>query len=776
MAPKADNTAPSTADVVAAMAMLLPDADTNRLAAHIAALKLLPRQATGLLAYVKTHPDALTSGDATGPSALRRLLEVLAADHPAVQRMRCHRCGTQTRLPYRKDGASICGNCYRQTRFKMCVRCGQLGQPARGEAGGVICTRCYGRDPARRRACARCGTLAPVAYRVDGQPLCQKCGPHKLYTCSSCGRQNRQAHAITATGPICSICYRRSRQHECVQCGRITAEARLASRDTGTWICNRCWTPPTATCTSCGRLRPCAKGGASGRPVCSTCSARQRPPRACALCARTVAIQTTLPIGAVCGPCYRRLRRHPGACANCGETRPLVGADEASRGICGPCCGDDRNWVCTGCGRVDLLIAASQCLACTVKARVRNLLSGSDGHIPAQLHGVATLLLVDNTAEQTREVLNSCQWIQLLSGLVTSGKPISHEVLNELDQSMHVRHLRHLLIHTGALDEQPEGLEDLEPWMTNLFAGLSPRTACVLRRYASWSLLPRARRRAAHGQITASTPKYLRTRILAAQQFLRWLETNQIELADATQHDVDTWLALGASTRLRLRDFLRWAHTRGLAADLEVRWLGSQGLPEQILDADERWALLRRCLRDDNLSLRLRVAGALVLLYGQIPSRMVELTADSVTITGSDTYLALHDQPVLVPPPLAALLVRLVAFNSQHVTTTSSPDSPAWLFPGTRVGSHLGHGRLTRLLNNDIGLSVRPARGAALSDLAGDLPVPVLADLLGLSITSATRWVALAALDEADYLAARIAEPPEQADTVVPIGVPDGRL
>jgi len=67
---------------------------------------------------------------------------------------------------------------------------------------------------------------------------------------------------------------------------------------------------------------------------------------------------------------------------------------------------------------------------------------------------------------------------------------------------------------------------------------------------------------------------------------------------------------------------------------------------------------------------------------------------------------------------------------------------------------------VTRLLNKEIGVFVRPARGAALSDLAGDLPAPVLAELLGLSISSATRWVALAARDQADYLAARIAKPP----------------
>ena len=89
----------------------LPGADPDRLAEQIAALRLLPSHALSLLAHLQAHPDALTSGAATGPAALRRLLDVLAAEHPGVQRMRCHRCGAQRALPYRKDGASICGNC-----------------------------------------------------------------------------------------------------------------------------------------------------------------------------------------------------------------------------------------------------------------------------------------------------------------------------------------------------------------------------------------------------------------------------------------------------------------------------------------------------------------------------------------------------------------------------------------------------------------------------------------------------------------------------------------
>jgi recombinational DNA repair protein (RecF pathway) len=131
-----------SAATVAVLAPQLPGADPERLAAQIEALKLLPAHARGLLAHLQAHPDALASGEATGPSALRALLDVLATEHPAVQRVRCHRCGAQRRLPYRRGGASICGRCYAQTHLKVCVRCGELGRPDSREDGGVVCLRC----------------------------------------------------------------------------------------------------------------------------------------------------------------------------------------------------------------------------------------------------------------------------------------------------------------------------------------------------------------------------------------------------------------------------------------------------------------------------------------------------------------------------------------------------------------------------------------------------------------------------------------------------------
>jgi hypothetical protein len=293
------------------------------------------------------------------------------------------------------------------------------------------------------------------------------------------------------------------------------------------------------------------------------------------MCERTVATQTTLPLGPVCGPCYRQLRRNPARCASCDEIRPLVGVSDGGGPVCGPCSGDGRKWICDGCGQVDLLIGGTHCLACTTKARVRELLAGPDGQIPTQMQGVATFLLEDNTAERTQQVLNGAEWIKVLRELTASGEPITHQMLDDLGQGMQVRHLRHVLVHTGALDEQGEGLESLGPWLKSFLARLSPKTTQLLRPYASWSVLPRTRHRATRLGITASAPMYARARIETAAHFLTWLEDNDRTLAHATQHDVKTWIGQGATTRRRVRDFLRWAHARGLSADLGFTgWAG----------------------------------------------------------------------------------------------------------------------------------------------------------------------------------------------------------
>ncbi|WP_328423133.1 hypothetical protein OG470_10415 [Micromonospora sp. NBC_00389] len=56
------------------------------------------------------------------------------------------------------------------------------------------------------------------------------------------------------------------------------------------------------------------------------------------------------------------------------------------------------------------------------------------------------------------------------------------------------------------------------------------------------------------------------------------------------------------------------------------------------------------------------------------------------------------------------------------------------------------------------GITVRSARNTALAALAAALPDAVMADLLGMHVTTAVRWVSYARRDGAGYLAARTAD------------------
>lgn len=439
----------------------------------------------------------------------------------------------------------------------------------------------------------------------------------------------------------------------------------------------------------------------------------------------------------------------------CQLVRPLVGVDDRGVGVCGPCSGDERDWTCSVCGQVDLLLG-SRCLACTVEREVAELLTSPSGHIDPQLNGIRVHLLADYTPDRTLGIIRYTEWVRLLRELIATQRPLTHEVLDELPTGSPANHLRIVLEHTGVIEPRADDLGFLDAWLRDFLSAVPRQDAHLLRTYAKWSILPRTRRRATRLGTTANTPKYVRTRVETAAHFLAWLRDNDRTLTQTTQHDVDTWIESGASTRRRIRDFLKWTHARGLSAALHVHWLGREGLAEHVLDDDERWTLLRRCLRDDGLPLHLRVAGALVLLYGQILTRIVELTIDRISTSDTDTYLTLRNQPVLLPPPLATLIVELANHSASR---QSRPEASGWLFPGTRPGTHIYAGRLATALNQ-AGIYVRSGRGGALTALAGDLPAPVLAEILGLSVTTATRWTALANHDNAEYVAARIAAPP----------------
>lgn len=77
-----------------------------------------------------------------------------------------------------------------------------------------------------------------------------------------------------------------------------------------------------------------------------------------------------------------------------------------------------------------------------------------------------------------------------------------------------------------------------------------------------------------------------------------------------------------------------------------------------------------------------------------------------------------------------------------------------WLFPGGLPGRHLATENVRAQLV-ERGIQPADARKAAMFSLPAEIPTPVLAELLGLSPSTATRWATLAAHDWSQYAAPR---------------------
>jgi len=551
-----------------------------------------------LAGYLVAHPDGLVSGHSGGPRTWLHLLNGLADRLPAlVAGPRCVRCRRTVALFRWMGEQRCCTTCYARAHVAVCAGCGEVRPVARRAKGGeAICTRCDRRDPSRWEACTSCGKAARVAARPPTGPLCQNCIPKRLYTCAQCGRPGQQARAFTDGGPICNACYQRGKVERCSQCGVVSPYVR-ARPDTGTALCDSCWQPPPLTCTVCGVARPIKRGRTSRTPICGSCRAKKRQRRACAECGRLRPVHIRLLMGGVCGTCYTRLRNNPAVCADCGSVRPLIGRNNADHRICGPCAGERITFTCRTCGDFAALYADGNCASCVARRRVTELCSTATGQVHPQLQPVIDALDIDDRPRAVIGWLHDRGWAETLALIARTEGQISHRMLDDLPQTNSVVYTRAVLVSLGVLESRDEEIDGTLPWLKDLLAVQPPAIATIIRPYAIWWVLRRARRRKPRGNGAAR--RNARTRIVVAVEFLTWIDSRGQLLQTATQADVDEWLAAGSTTRYRLRDFLLWSHAHRLSSSLEVPWL-QRGEPSSYLDDARRRDLLNTALHELN--------------------------------------------------------------------------------------------------------------------------------------------------------------------------------
>lgn len=578
--------------------------------------------------------------------------------------------------------------------------------------GRPCCQTCY--QAARAKPCVRCGVVKPIATRThDGGELC--------WTCSIGEQVNKET---------------------CSQCGEFTS---IATHRDGTPLCYGCRRPPLAVCASCGGYKPCS-GAHTATPRCENCRHRART-ATCARCSRV------RPIGGrddnrnpLCSYCAQRREQ----CCRCGHLRPASGRVEDGP-LCWTCIKFEPAYfrTCTDCGTITRLHHYGLCVECAAPILLEALLAGPDGAVRPELHTVCAALSANNS-------VTLMNWLQqtttapMLGRLAVASGPVTHDVLDQLLPAGPARHLRQVLIAHRLLPDHDRQLLRLERWFEAKLKEVDDvDEARALRGFLSWTHLRRLR--SAGKPTTSGAVASIRDEVKSAIKLSEWLRTRDRNLASCRQSDIDEWCMSAGRMASRARQFLVWCAQHGYTGDVVIPVARETGSRPVFDDEDTRWQITRNLLHDDTIATIDRVAGLLVVLYGQTLSRIVQLSTDDATRDGSAVSLRLGRRPLMLPAPLDQLVLELVDTRRGKAALGHS-DEHRWLFPGGLPDRHLHPLSLGKRLRA-IGVPSRVARNTALMDISAVMPTKVISELLGLSITGAVRWSTLAAAQGNAYAA-----------------------
>lgn len=454
----------------------------------------------------------------------------------------------------------------------------------------------------------------------------------------------------------------------------------------------------------------------------------------------------------MCSSCYHAVLRDTADCPGCGRRHPLIGLDGEGRRICAGCAGIEANYECRGCGTSGLRIKDGKCYGCLGADQIRGRLAGADGSVPPRFAPLAAALIASGSGEAVYDrYAPGAPGGTLLALIAQSTAAPSHRQLDGFPQTLALHHLRAVLIDAEVLPPREEPLERIVPWLDELLAEQPADQAKLVRTWTHWILLRRARSRAEWRAVTDGTGDRIRTQIRSALALLTWIDDQGLVLDQLDQGHIDLWLTSAAKTRGHIAGpFVTWLRQRGLVGAIAIPDKRQRGNPSLLPD-EERWAALRRCLTDEALPDDVRAAGTLVLLYGLTLSRTTRLRTEEIERVDGTTSLNLAGYRLRLEPSAAAVLAR-----QQHAAE-QVPRSGGWLFPGRHPGTHVSAAFQHRIASHGLPALSR-ARAGALITLAAQIPPPVLAQLLGLHVTTAERWARYAQDDWATYLQARLEE------------------
>jgi hypothetical protein len=459
----------------------------------------------------------------------------------------------------------------------------------------------------------------------------------------------------------------------------------------------------------------------------------------CTLCGRPSTVGQGL-----CWRCRKGIGRERGDCAGCGKPDRLLDAERRCRW-----CREKAANRCPDCRATGTTLTGADglrvCDRCALRRRLEHILpAGGSG----RLQPLREVILA-------AEPLTARRWLNragpLLADLDSGRIPLSHESLDALATPKAAEHLRALLIATDVLGPDPgRALRQLENTLSALLAPLTDGHRKLTTRWIRWAVLPRLRTLQGHGRPHTAVVNARRA-IAQTTRFLTQLQHDNRDLGQCTQHDIDAWFAGPGAARWQVGPFLSWARQRRHLDRGIVLPTGYKRRPEAPADAEERWQVARRLVREESMDPVDRVAGALIVLYAQPLARILALRVDDVIITRTGVQLKLGTEALELPEPFATIIQQL---PHRRRTSTAEQLPTRWLFAGSHADKPLTANALGNRMRA-IGIQPRRFRIAAAEQLAREIPPAMLAGILGLKITAITRHTANAKGQWANYAADR---------------------
>jgi hypothetical protein len=718
--------------------------------------------------YEQTKPRVVCADCGNQRRAAKRI-----GEHALCQRcwdlrnaVACSRCALVKPRVNRASQPPLCGGCWTAARPAIfCASCGATRQPGGvDDQGRHICPRCAN-DRRARVVCVSCGrSRQPHSRAQGGGHLCSNCAsrtrPHEL--CGNCGRHREVTSRAEDGSARCNRCWQANHHAVCAGCGR---DRKIVFRTrSGEPLCRAC-NPSTesAACAGCGRVGVHPTRDAHGQPQCSSCWRAQRLP--CSRCREVTLVALRWPDGPVCAGCVDEALADPQPCTGCGMSRPNVAAGGAPP-RCPSCTNLRFDYQCTGCGTFVRPLLRGRCVPCRLAHAIRAV--APDG-IPAELTEFVEEALLAIPARGLR-ILNNPKAAALLRRVITEYAKRRDGAVGQSGGAVLLRHLppqrlatddqepdastellgelRTALAAGGVLPHEPS-LERYHQRVQELIASVSGPARIILRRYTRWSLTRPLQLDVDDGAtVTEGLVRWPLTRARVAAQFLTAIGAQGIATDTVSQSHLDTWVQELPGHQAPLRAFVIWAVAhRYLPAGLEVPAARSREVRTAMGDA-ERLALVRHLLRERDDDPPARLAAVLVLLFGQQVTRLAVLRLSALVVDDDGRVtLALSSTPLRLREPLAGLALRVADGARAHAS--------AWLFPSSQGNRPLSADRLReRLAALGVDRALH-ARNGALSALAAQLPPALLADQLGLSLSTAALWSKATGAARSDYTALR---------------------